>query len=52
MCSALHTLHGKLAPATRTMRDFSKAICCGLEAGLGQAHKRAIGLASLYLPEE
>jgi len=49
----------KLGTVKSTNEELTKAVftmgsCnrCGLEAGLAQSHKRAIGLSTLYMPEE
>lgn len=51
-CWKIGTVKSTNAELTQAVLAMGSCNRCGLEAGLGQAHKRAIGLASLYLPEE
>jgi len=51
-CWKIGTVKSTNAELTKAVLDMGSCNRCGLESGLGQEHKRAIGLSSLYMPGE
>lgn len=51
-CWKIGTVKSTNEELTRAVMSMGSCNRCGLESGLGQEYKRAIGLSSLYLPEE
>ena len=51
-CWQVGTVHSTDRELTRAVIDMGECNHCGLEDNLGQRERRAIGLSSLYLPNE
>lgn len=51
-CWKVGTVHSTNMELTKAVFEMGSCNRCGLETGLSQSHKRAIGLSTLYLAEE